>query len=119
MNLKDARSLRKSYGNGVTVKELAVKYDLTIGVVYKIVRNELYPSESYRPPVKPADSINAYGRNKLLELKDGGYSVVVICKIVKENTGFNVNTSTMRFHLDSIEVEHAKACAEALSLEVD
>ena len=119
MRRTDVRNLRKSYAGGETVKSLAIRYDLTQGVVYKILRNEMYQSSSYSPPVRPLDVINDFGRDKLLELRDGGYSVVDICKIVKENTGYEVNISTMRFHLDSIEIDHAKGCAEALSYEVD
>ena len=113
MNRRYVRELRKAYAGGVTVKELAVKYDLTMGVVYKIIRNEMHSSSSYNAPVRPLDIINDYGRDKLLELRDGGYTVSDICKIVKDNTGHEVNTSTMRFHLDSIEIQHAKDCAEA------
>ena len=119
MRRSDVRNLRKSYASGETVKSLAIRYDLTQGVVYKILRNEMYQSSTYSPPVRPLVVINDFGRDKLLELRDGGYSVVDICKIVKENTGYEVNISTMRFHLDSIEIDHAKGCAEALSYEVD
>ena len=119
MRKTDVRNLRKAYVNGETVKSLAIRYDLPQGVVYKILRNEMYQRSTYSPPVRPLDVINSYGRDKLLELRDGGYSVVDICKIVRENTGYEVNISTMRFHLDSIEIDHAKGCAEALSYEVD
>ena len=119
MKSKDVRELRKSYVDGSSVKSLAIRYGLTQGVVYKIIRNELHHNGSYTPPVRPLDVINDYGRENLLELRDRGCSVVEICRLVKDQTGNDVNVSTMRFHLDSIEIEHAKACAEALSLEID
>lgn len=115
MNQKTANQIRKLHLEGLSSKELCVKFRISKRVLYQVLDNQVLPQKGYEKKKTPKRVLDGFGQSKLLKLWDDKISLKDIQKRVEKETGVFINLGTLRWNIENWELLHAIACEESLS----